>query len=240
MRASVRRVAIILVGLLKAYCETCDRADHLAGQNDIEKLKESNIPKQKLLSFRDTRLLDHFLIVPKHRFLFCSIDKVASAQFYHALSEIIEIKESTLLSSCRGLAAGCLGYSPEFLLEKLQDSSWHKAVFVRDPFERLVSGYQSKCLQGHDSDRDHCFIDFGGDAEHVPSFERIVEVLANFRDDSNGPKLNQHWERQTKFCGGLGADTLPWVHYCHARAILRVSIIFSSRFLKYMIPTMSS
>ena len=142
MRASVRRVAIILVGLLKAYCETCDRADHLAGQNDIEKLKESNIPKQKLLSFRDTRLLDHFLIVPKHRFLFCSIDKVASAQFYHALSEIIEIKESTLLSSCRGLAAGCLGYSPEFLLEKLQDPSWHKAVFVRDPFERLVSGYQ--------------------------------------------------------------------------------------------------
>ena len=41
--------------------------------------------------------------------------------------------------------------------------SWTTAVFFRDPIERFLSAYTSKCLAGHDADSKlHCYHHFGG------------------------------------------------------------------------------
>lgn len=38
---------------------------------------------------------------------------------------------------------------------------WTSAVFVRDPLERFLSGWFSKCTPGHDLDREVCTALFG-------------------------------------------------------------------------------
>lgn len=161
---------------------------------------------RKLLAFDEVDYLDHFLILPEYRILFCSIDKVASQSFTHALG-LLRLSNGKPYSAreekCRGVLASCLGYTKEFLKERIVDETWYKAVFLRDPMERLVSGYQSKCLSGHDADRYICFNQFGGDASHVPSFKHVVEVLTQFEQGPGDPPLNQHWDHQARFCGGL-------------------------------------
>jgi hypothetical protein len=55
------------------------------------------------------------------------------------------------------------------LEDALEDPAWHKGVFVRDPLERFLSGYRSKCEPGHDGDTRHCMSAFGS---HNASFVR--------------------------------------------------------------------
>merc|ERR1719473_958849 len=70
--------------------------------------------------------------------------------------------------------------------------AWTSAVFVRDPLERFLSGWLSKCTDGHDLDREVCTQMFGApDA----SFARAVEVIGAMEGDLPGGLAQDHFRR---------------------------------------------
>lgn len=76
------------------------------------------------------------------------------------------------------------------------NETWHKAVFYRDPFERFVSAFRSKC-EGRDRDGPlHCQRTFGGNFTFVKAVEAFVR---------NGGALtpDAHFTPQARFCGGV-------------------------------------
>ncbi|MDC0525935.1 sulfotransferase family protein [bacterium] len=83
--------------------------------------------------------------------------------------------------------------------------NWTSAVFLRDPLERFVSGFLSKCTDGHDPDRHICASVFGAtDA----TFAQAVAVMEQHA--RNGTNLQRgiaqaHFRWQSSFCNGLGA-----------------------------------
>ena len=62
---------------------------------------------------------------------------------------------------------------------------WTSAVFVRDPLERFLSGYISKCTDNHDPDRYICARVFGA---RDASFARAVAVMGAAADAGVEPE----------------------------------------------------
>ena len=82
--------------------------------------------------------------------------------------------------------------------------NWTSAVFVRDPLERFLSGYISKCTDGHDPDRHVCTATFGS---RNASFEHAVSVMGTIAlrgPDADLPSgaAEDHFRRQSSFCDG--------------------------------------
>lgn len=76
---------------------------------------------------------------------------------------------------------------------------WISAVFIRDPLERFLSGWLSKCTPGHDLDREVCTQLFGApDA----SFARAVEVISSIEGDVPDGLSEDHFRLQSVFCNG--------------------------------------
>jgi len=82
------------------------------------------------------------------------------------------------------------------LEEALNDPAWTKATFLRDPLERLMSAYQSKCVEP---------MDCGGceGLENRGSIKPDISELADIIQYSS----NAHFLPQSSLCGGL-AETI--------------------------------
>ena len=79
---------------------------------------------------------------------------------------------------------------------------WTSAVFVRDPLERFLSGYISKCTPGHDPDRFICERAFGAtNATFAQAVAKVAALAAAGRDFPHG-SAGDHFRRQSAFCGG--------------------------------------
>jgi len=87
----------------------------------------------------------------------------------------------------------------------LADPQWHKAVFYREPLERFLSGYRSKCEQYHPDGVDVCRMQFG---KFPIGFPDAVKVMATSKKPRN-VRMNEHFEPQGHFCGGL-AQTVQY------------------------------
>jgi len=71
---------------------------------------------------------------------------------------------------------------------------WRKIVVIRDPLERFVSGYQSKCLLGDRDGKFHCHSVFKLGSSNI-SILNVARRLALYG------KSNPHWAPQSSFCG---------------------------------------
>jgi hypothetical protein len=71
---------------------------------------------------------------------------------------------------------------------------WTKAVFLRHPFERLVSCYKDKF--GRDN-RLYSVKMSGNRSTHILSFEEFVRLIAA----PGSEHQNAHWRPQSRFCG---------------------------------------
>lgn len=147
-------------------------------------------------------LLDRFIVVPEHKLLFCQIENNACTVFNELFlrvrhEESPPPKENDLWSRN---SPRLLNMSKTDLEDIMVDQSWHKAVFYREPSERFIAAYDSKCLPGHDPDRVHCRRAFG-DKSGVP-FEKAVCKLAMLTQER--AEMNDvHFMHQHRFCGGL-------------------------------------
>jgi len=155
-------------------------------------------------------LLTHFIVVPEHKLLFCYMEKVGCTNFnnlFRFLRERYDPSQAEMGPWQRNNPVE-RGVAKLKLKDLLIDKSWHKAIFYREPMERFVSAFRSKCegadgKEGHD----HCKHMFGN--ENVSFDEAVSQIRkfdANHGDDIAAEKaLDEHFRQQTDFCGGLAA-----------------------------------
>ena len=103
-----------------------------------------------------------------------------------------------------------VGLSLEAFKDRLGDASnsWRKLVVYRDPMERFLSAYRSKCLlaDGDKDGRKHCHNLFRLNDSQI-SFLNVASRLPQ-----HGHR-NPHWAAQTSFCGGTVGSM--WTSYTH-------------------------
>lgn len=147
--------------------------------------------------------LGHLYVFEKHKLIFCLVPKVASRQWMPLL----------------GRYRTYLGYSPygptvkQFPPEKGQKmlQTFYKFMFVREPFERLLSAYKDKYLRPRPVDKDPFITVFGrkiirnfrlnASQEEIQSgygvkWPEFVEYILN-----EGVKDDWHWANYQDVCG---------------------------------------
>ena len=137
--------------------------------------------------------LDRFIVIPEHRLLFCYIEKVGCTRFNEMFYTLTDRKTKRFWYSN---APSQHNMTKSDLENLLADNAWHKAVFYREPLERFLSAFRSKCEDGHDRDgKGHCIRAFG---QPRPTFPEAVSALMSPLN-----KGDAHWTPQYRFCGGL-------------------------------------
>ena len=147
--------------------------------------------------------LGHLYVFEKYKLIFCLVPKVASRQWMPVL----------------GRYRRALGYSPygprvkQFPPEKAQEmlQTFYKFMFVREPFERLLSAYKDKYLYPRAEDRDPFITKFGRkiirnfrpNASHEAlqsgygvTWPEFVEYILN-----DGHTEDWHWANYLDVCG---------------------------------------
>ena len=103
-----------------------------------------------------------------------------------------------------------VGLSLEAFKDRLGDASnsWRKLVVYRDPMERFLSAYRSKCLlaDGDRNGRMHCHNLFRLNDSQI-SVLNVASRLPQYGHH------NPHWATQTSFCGGTVGSM--WTSYTH-------------------------
>ena len=148
--------------------------------------------------------IDHFVVLPPHRFLFCLIDKNANSGFSALFKAAdMERKQSIPLKKGRHPQDTYLWHNPKVYnlslstLDKyIVDPSWTKVVFYRDPLSRFLSAFLSKCEHRDTNDpKPICLNTFG---QAYASFHLAVSHL--YRSHS---LPDAHFAPQSQLCGGL-------------------------------------
>nr|XP_023682567.1 carbohydrate sulfotransferase 11-like isoform X1 [Paramormyrops kingsleyae] len=186
---------------------------HQARRELLEEVCRSYTRKRRVLVQED---LKHLIVDDQHGLLYCYVPKVACTNWKRVLMVLtgggrysdplqIPANEAHVPSNLRTLSE----YSPGEINQRLR--SYLKFVFVREPFERLVSAYRNKftrsyntafhkrygtkIVRRHRADPRPEALERGDDV----SFEEFVRYLADPRTQQEEP-LNEHWERVHSLC----------------------------------------
>ena len=136
----------------------------------------------------------HWLVVPSHRLALCRVEKVANTvlcDLFCSLNKQHSADASPsrrLISGWADFERGCSWesalamdgqrWSKKQLAAALaEDGGYIKAIFHREPLERFLSAFLSKCTANHDGDwsLDHiCKPVFG---RRSPSFAQAAQVV---------------------------------------------------------------
>jgi hypothetical protein len=166
-----------------------------------------------------------FRLAPRHGLLLCTIEKAANsalcdlacslertgahARWWDRLAAQVRTPDGFELGCTWNTAnAATLGLSDADVWRAFRhgtaagQSNWTSAVFVRDPLERFLSGYISKCTDGHDPDRYICRRVFGRtDAPFASAVATMGRAAAAGADLPRGAP-EDHFRLQSSFCGG--------------------------------------
>ena len=174
-------------------------------------------------------LIGNFVVLPEQRVLLCTIDKCANTLLAYAAARVSGISSVHKIGASRDNTYAKVRYTgsaedvAQLLFDPQANTGWRRAVVLRDPVERFVSAYVSKCLQ--------CNATIGGDGcynchsalglprrvDRVPTLAETVDALTRI-----GPRRvrNPHWVPQARFCGGLARN---WRAYTHVLPFANVS-----------------
>ncbi|XP_078353621.1 carbohydrate sulfotransferase 10-like [Oculina patagonica] len=116
--------------------------------------------------------LEHLYVFEKYKVIFCLVPKVATRQWM------------PLLGGPGAYGPTVSQFPPEKAQQMLQN--FYKFMFVREPFERLLSAYKDKYIHPRPVDKDPFITVFG---------RKIVEYIIN-----GGDKEDWHWENYGDIC----------------------------------------
>ncbi|XP_058486625.1 carbohydrate sulfotransferase 11-like [Solea solea] len=180
----------------------------------LEEACHSYTRKRRVLIPED---LKHIIVDDQHGLLYCYVPKVACTNWKRVLMVLTSVagsqrdplaipaNEAHIPGNLRTLSE----YSTSQINQRLR--SYLKFVFVREPFERLVSAYRNKftrsyntafhkrygtkIVQRHRADPQPEALERGNDV----SFEEFVYYLVDPTTQREEP-FNEHWERVHSLC----------------------------------------
>ena len=91
-------------------------------------------------------LLNHLIVDNKHKILYCYIPKIACTTWKKIMTHLLGIKNNRSVHSQHFPLLGSYSKSKvRYILD-----NYYKFMFVRDPFERLLSAYKDKFTRQSD------------------------------------------------------------------------------------------
>lgn len=155
------------------------------------------------------------LIVSEHaRLIYCPIPKAANSNWKYLIRKFERRHDYTNLSVAHRVNASRFRYLTDYSVDEahrlLNDASYLKFVFVRDPYQRLLSCYMDKFRNTNAVYVANEYTPFLAQlyswpiarrlaARHAarPSFTAFVDQLAR----QTPQQMNAHWMPQTLHCG---------------------------------------
>ncbi|CAL8253431.1 unnamed protein product [Arctogadus glacialis] len=186
----------------------------LRGRRELlEEACLSQTRKRRVLSPDDLR---HLIVDDKHGLIYCYVPKVACTNWKRVLMVLTgdgRYSDPLAIPAHEAHVAGNLRTLSEFPAAEINRRlrSYLKFVFVREPFERLVSAYRNKFTRSYNEAfhrrygtkiiRRHRPGARPGAAEAGAdvSFREFVQYLVDPRTQREEP-LNEHWERVHSLC----------------------------------------
>ncbi|XP_076132559.1 carbohydrate sulfotransferase 11-like [Alosa pseudoharengus] len=189
------------------------QASLLGRRELLEEVCRSHTHKRRVLTPEDLR---HLVVDDEHGLLYCYVPKVACTNWKRVLMVLtgkgryheplaIPANEAHVPGNLRTLSE----YSAAEINRRLR--SYLKFIFVREPFERLVSAYRNKftrsyntafhkrygtkIIRRHRPDPKPRSLERGNDV----SFEEFVYYLVDPQTQREEP-FNEHWERVHSLC----------------------------------------
>ncbi|KAM8864127.1 carbohydrate sulfotransferase 11-like isoform 3-T13 [Spinachia spinachia] len=169
--------------------------------------------KRQVLSPED---LKHLIVDDKHSLIYCYVPKVACTNWKRVLMVLTSegrYINPLAIPANEAHIAGNLRTLSEFTVPEINRRlrSYLKFIFVRDPFERLVSAYRNKFTRSYNTafhkrygtkiirrnrpDPEPEALEKGSDV----SFPEFVQYLVDPRTQREEP-FNEHWERVHSLC----------------------------------------
>jgi len=155
--------------------------------------------------------LRHFIIVRKYKLLYCYFPKVGGTSMNMLLFKMSGEAPAAGKDSSEShghLSPDALGWTREDLQAALEDDSWTKAVLYRDPVERFISAYMSKCKTDLRRLARPCKRHFGSKV----TFLEAVRMMGE--SQPFGTRRDQHFAPQYEKCGDL-RRTIGWYQFAH-------------------------
>ncbi|KAI5086457.1 carbohydrate sulfotransferase 11, partial [Silurus meridionalis] len=179
----------------------------------LDEACHSYMRKRRVLSPEDLR---HLLVDDRHGLLYCYVPKVACTNWKRTLMVLTgdgRYRDPLSIPANEAHAPGRLRSLSEYSTTEINRRlrTYLKFIFVRDPFERLVSAYRNKFTRSYNTAfhkrygtkivRRHRAnprpeaLEKGSDV----SFEEFVYYLVDPRTQREEP-FNEHWERAHALC----------------------------------------
>ena len=169
---------------------------------------EGLTPKELLPNFIRTNFAHHLFFVPQIRLVYCGIPKVGMTEWLKLFRHVLGAKDYLGFPHAkwdlRQFQMSQL--SPEKITEILHDSSWTKAVIMRDPAERLLSAYSDKIMKMKYTQRYFLLGELSDNPLRVLNFTEFVDLVTLEDAESK-----THAER-------AGIDSHPTFHRFPKRA----------------------
>jgi len=150
--------------------------------------------------------IDNWYIIPEKKFLACAIPKAGSQSMRRFGTSFGNCKSDYM--EC-GRASSTYHLTKDDIQKYLEDPSWTKIAFFRDPRERFLSGYLDKCLR---KCCESCINFNEPPSKSGPTFSEFIREMrmngwAGFTKVGNKHFLPQSWQ-----CGAI-AKTIGFLDF---------------------------
>lgn len=188
---------------------------YLERRNNLQRVCRGYYNSSQILKVKRTKL-DHILIDEKNKVLFCYVPKVACTNWKRIfmvltgktdnISHVInlpsyEVHAKNLFTSLQNYSSA----QADYII-----NNYSKFIFVRNPFERLLSAYRNKLEQHYDSSKyfqarfgKYIIKNFRKNPSNM-SLEKGDDVtfaeFAQYLIKSEVGSYNEHWQTVTELC----------------------------------------
>lgn len=185
---------------------------HQSRRDLLEDVCHSYTHKRRVLIPED---LKHLIVDDRHGLLYCYVPKVACTNWKRVLMVLTgdSQRDPLQIPANEAHVPGTLRTLSEYSISEINQRlrTYLKFVFVREPFERLVSAYRNKftrsyntvfhkrygtkIIQRHRAEASPEALEHGNDV----SFSEFVRYLVDPGTQREEP-FNEHWERVYSLC----------------------------------------
>ena len=183
--------------ILKGYEKANDKGGEAGKRNLEQQRRLRNFCENRKSKELNQKVLKHLYVFKKYKTIFCLVPKVATRQWM------------PILGRRRPYSSTVEKFPPEEAQHMLQN--FYKFMFVREPYERLLSAYKDKYVHPRPVDKDRFITVFG--KKIIRNFRRnasqadlqsgydvkwpeFVEYILN-----GGDKEDRHWQNYDEICG---------------------------------------